>query len=744
MLQKLLSSLAITVFSLANIYVLKAQSPEGWRPCGTAEMQQQYLAQHPDAAREYQEMLRTAASLNAQQRQLLLYDTTTVVDVTVPVVIHIMYYGIPANNTNAPTNISDRQINDAIDVVNTDYRRHNADTSDIIPIFKQRIASVGFRFRLAKIDPNGNCTTGITRHYSIETNYGTSRVTGIVDWPRDKYLNIWIIDNVSFGAGGYTFNLSGDCSTLNDGIVLRNTQFGSIGRSCGANLCTRSLTHEIGHYFGLYHTWGPTNTPGIASNCGFTDYVSDTPQTAGYSQSTNGPCDTNYALCNDASGNPIIANVQNYMDYADCEKMFTLGQKAVMRALIVSSSCRRNLVSAANLVATGTNDGYGAVPCAPIVAFNPTKTTVCEGGSVQFRDYSYNINASGGTVHYAWSFPGGTPATATVLAPTVSYANAGVYDVTLTVTNSAGMGTTTTRQLIQVTGATSGLIAPLVNSFERSTYPNYSTTNPQRNYTTYYTSPTTYSTNTGWVRRQASGVTFAADSNAFLIVNNLQYAASTLSTLITPNINLSSLASPNLSFSYFYGMRDGITSNAALNVSFSTDCGTTWNSIQSYSASVLNLTGTTYQPGALPASPADWQTIQIPITNPYRGSTHFQIRFQMSNGAVPDNNFYFDKLQVSDLLGTHNTALTQHSISVYPNPLTNETAVHLELASSSTVQISLTDVLGREVLTVPAKAYPAGMQVITLPTSEHPLQAGVYLVRVGVNGESYTSKLAVQ
>jgi PKD repeat protein len=62
--------------------------------------------------------------------------------------------------------------------------------------------------------------------------------------------------------------------------------------------------------------------------------------------------------------------------------------------------------------------------------------TVCPGATVQFTDQSINNPTS-----YAWSFPGGTPATSSLPNPVVQYAETGNYDVSLTVTNSEGTST---------------------------------------------------------------------------------------------------------------------------------------------------------------------------------------------------------------------------------------------------------------------------------------------------------------
>lgn len=67
----------------------------------------------------------------------------------------------------------------------------------------------------------------------------------------------------------------------------------------------------------------------------------------------------------------------------------------------------------------------------PLTAnFIGSPVNVCEGGSVTFNNYS-----TGGADSWLWSFPGGEPATSTEPAPVVTYANPGLYDVTLVISN---------------------------------------------------------------------------------------------------------------------------------------------------------------------------------------------------------------------------------------------------------------------------------------------------------------------
>lgn len=77
----------------------------------------------------------------------------------------------------------------------------------------------------------------------------------------------------------------------------------------------------------------------------------------------------------------------------------------------------------------------------PVADFVANTDTVCDGGSVVFTDQSI-LNP----ISWNWSFPGGTPASATGPNPAVSYNTPGIYDVTLVAGNASGGTDTLTRQ----------------------------------------------------------------------------------------------------------------------------------------------------------------------------------------------------------------------------------------------------------------------------------------------------------
>jgi PKD repeat protein len=86
---------------------------------------------------------------------------------------------------------------------------------------------------------------------------------------------------------------------------------------------------------------------------------------------------------------------------------------------------------------TKTKTSYITVsPAPPVAGFSADVTKVLTSGHVNFTDLSTESPGS-----WSWSFTGGTPATSSLQNPSVTYSNSGVYDVTLTVSNSSGTST---------------------------------------------------------------------------------------------------------------------------------------------------------------------------------------------------------------------------------------------------------------------------------------------------------------
>ncbi len=103
----------------------------------------------------------------------------------------------------------------------------------------------------------------------------------------------------------------------------------------------------------------------------------------------------------------------------------------------------------AGLLGAGRIDAYAAIantPYEPTAEFTTPVTTILPGSSIEFQSLSTGVPST-----YAWEFQGGTPTISTNPAPTVTYQNAGVYTVYLTVTNEFGTDTETKTGYITVT-----------------------------------------------------------------------------------------------------------------------------------------------------------------------------------------------------------------------------------------------------------------------------------------------------
>ena len=188
-------------------------------------------------------------------------------------------------------------------------------------------------FSLADLDPNGEPTTGINRIQS-ELTYNGSQLAlkEMIQWDPTMYLNIWVVNSSDGGNGSafayYPASVEGS-SSIYDGVVC---SYWAVGRTeTAAWTHYKILTHEIGHWANLKHTWGDESGNQAIAGCSFDDGVEDTPNTIG-----NTDCDLEGSSCGSQD------NVQNYMDYSNCSNMFTTGQKTRMLAALNSDVGGRN------------------------------------------------------------------------------------------------------------------------------------------------------------------------------------------------------------------------------------------------------------------------------------------------------------------------------------------------------------------------------------------------------------------
>ncbi len=274
------------------------------KPCGTYEAREYYLKNLPgyaaklnaaeNAARaEYEAFLQNSKSAKTNSVQPTY---------TVPVVFHVLHKG---EAVGAGSNISDAALNAALNQVNKDFGKLNSDTISIDPLYKPLYKDAKMQFVLAKKDPNGNCTNGIVRYDDPNTDWSRDLLNYKYStmapgkWNPSKYLNIYIVSNIAgsdFGVTvGYTYLPGTSPVSAADAIVYRYDFL--------SGLDARSLSHEIGHWFGLSHTFGATNEPGF--ECG-NDDIYDTPATTGF-----------FSTCPKPGSYTVTPSVANPIDSSD-------------------------------------------------------------------------------------------------------------------------------------------------------------------------------------------------------------------------------------------------------------------------------------------------------------------------------------------------------------------------------------------------------------------------------------------
>ena len=338
---------------------------------------------------------------------------------TVPVVVHVLHLG---ESVGTGTNISDAQIQSAIDNMNDCYAGTGTYTTD-----------TDIQFQLAVQDPNCSATTGIVRvNASGTSDYSTSGITNdpgtslnevavkaLSKWPNSDYYNIWIVAGIdgNMGGGGvqgYAY-FPGAGSAVDGAVVLYNSFGYDPTETLGYNLKSYTnynvtANHELGHALNLYHTFegDDGDSDGVADQCP----VNADPSTDGDQCSDTDPHRRDDGDCGDSgftcagAGTDLADIVTNIMAYSSdaCQVKFSSGQSDRMRAALQTNR--------AGLLTSKALDAPGA-PFSPPLANSCTPQTDPAWGlagnyggiqTVQIKDITNNSgypssdNAATGTL----------------------------------------------------------------------------------------------------------------------------------------------------------------------------------------------------------------------------------------------------------------------------------------------------------------------------------------------------------
>ena len=489
----------------------------------------------------------------------------------------------------------------------------------------------------------------------------------------------------------------------------------------------------------------------------------------------------------------LTENVQNYMEYSQCQKMFTIDQGHAMHYTLTNAIANRNnLPTQANLIATGTQSPYNYNPnSVPVAEMHintdsinhydstnlpvPNTMVVCQNNPVYFFNESWNSIKMDSV---KWTFTNAVPSAASSIKGPyyndpkgnfvkVQFNKSGWQKATLTVYADTGVGANkrvvmdTVSKLIMVNNPSAPAVVAnntgYSEGFESAEIPgfnaNWMVNNVANNATKWaitnkaaYTGSNSIELNAYWTPT----VYMPSDNN----VNDID-------ELITPTMDLSTISRPlYLSFAYSYATR-GTTPASVLdifNIYYSSDCGENWAEVGSltpnndktykrnqlyYGASYSYSGDPLFANGGMDASAYTptaglWSLkkfrLDSLIDSLHSKNVRIKFKFLSSTNA---NNLYLDDINFSSSpLGinelTANNELT--GFQLYPNPSFGSTTLTYHLSKEQKVNIDLYDIVGNKIQPLLNQKQDMGDFTLQIPTGE--LQTGVYFIRIFSNGQN--------
>ena len=545
-------------------------------------------------------------------------------------------------------------------------------------------------------------------------------------------INIYFFNSVTSSTGSSLCGYSRFPPSA-DRIIMTN--------SCATNGST--MTHELGHFFSLYHTHGKTNTGTTdelvnGSNCSSKgDDICDTPADPNLSGLVNSSC-VYTGSGSDANGDTYVPNPRNIMSYArkSCRTEMTVGQ--YNRVAFSVANDRTNLAcsstpsycasNATNTIDTeienvnfNTINQSSVNNCSGYTNYTAVSTNVtkgqtyaltittgdCDGGSSYSRAFSAYIDWNGDADF--------TDAGELVLSQgnsTTTSANANVV-----VPSNAVTGITRMR-IVCTEGGVNG---------------------PCGTYT--YGETEDYSVNIG-----AATVSYCASN-----------ATSTIDTEIE-NVSFNTINQSSVNncagFSDYTGVSTNVAKGQTYTLSITTgDCdgGSSysrgiaaymdWNSDGDFTDSgeqlLIQGNGNTTTASA---------NITVP-TGAVSGSTRMRIVCTEGGVTGPCGTYTYGETEdYSVNIGSSQDVITDQNIidhniiTVYPNPTNGNLNLEIQTKADQTVAYELIDLVGRAIRT--NQTISNGNYSTTLDLSD--LESGVYLLKVNINGESTIRKIVLE
>lgn len=701
---------------------------ENW--CGSMDVLRRYLAGNPEANEQYLQFIEACERDEIDFAQngnssRALSDT-----IYIPVVFHIVHNG-DAIGAPGGENISDAQIISQIDALNNDFSLSPERLANVPDEFKALSAHTKIRFCLAQFDPSGNPTTGILRHNLGAASWDQPEIESQVKpstiWDRNKYFNVWTVrpggDMASSGVLAYAQFPPPFGAANTDGVVARYNTIGTTGILMANYDRGGTLTHEVGHWLGLYHIWGDDN-----GACNGSDRVSDTPnqgdQYFGCPTHPQVSCSTNDMF-------------MNHMDYSydGCKGMFTLGQEARMMG-VINGTLSSPSFSRASLKTGGLSRCYYNIDAAIANLLQPDSTLCTDVlnpiiyvkniGQTDINTLSISYGIDGSSTIYTWN--GLIPAlnNTYITLPAITGISNGNHQFTVSITNVNGAPDNNSQNdsaetEFSVSNQSTGFFTPYSEDFESGFFPpaDWTIQNPSNDVVK-------------WKEGSVGGYGL---SDLCIWIDNSAYTTTPgkrKDAFVMQNFDFSLISAPRLSFQYAYVSRG--TRYDSLAVSYSLNCGTTWNSIWKNGGKSMATSTNEAETPFVPIA-SEWDSVSLSLSY-LKGQTNVLIKFENTTGW--GNALYIDNINVTG--GNPNTAINEAKdakvdVSVFPNPASGFVTVKLP-SNHPFTEIQISDALGRK-----AQNHKIIDPISLVNVSD--LATGVYTITLQSNTFTQTEKLVV-
>jgi len=684
--------------------------------CGTMQTLEIKLQANPQLRKKFEDQRnRFNAAVREGINRLSDLQNGNRTMITVPVVFHVVH-------TN-PLIVTDQQLQAQLDTLNKDYAGINGDTVKIPAYFKPLFGKSGIQFCLARQTTTGEPTSGIDRVTTTKTSFlntddGVKHVsTGGADaWDPSSYFNVWICPLANGILGYGTFpNGSNDNE---QGVVVdyRALPGGSYAAYSGG----KTLTHESGHYFNLYHIWGDDN-----GACNGTDFVDDTPNQG----NSNTVCPSGIKTDNcTATGNGIM--YQNYMDYTydECLVMFTTQQVDRMEAalnafrpsLLTSIACQPPVLYNVDAQLRSINQPAQRI-CSN--SFSPVITITNRGQQVltALTITALLDNTTATTTSFSGNLAALTSADITLNPVTVTTGHH-LLKITLSNPNNTS-DQNTVNDTLTISFQYFPPVAALSESFEGSVFPpvGWDIVNPDNGLT--------------W--QKVTGVAKTGTSSA--AINNFTYSVTGQQDLLRLPDALIPAGTDSAFFSFQVAaatFTDVNTNNNVwdtLEVLISTDCGKTYSSLYKKWGSSL-VTHTTPVTSAFVPTAAEWRKDSVNISN-YIGGNKFLLAFKNTTGT--ENNIYIDDVNLRTV--TVNPNLKSRGFLVTPSPTSGAVTVQFYPQPTDVKSIAIFSMSGQKV----AEIIPNGQSNYYLMDISR-YSAGAYMVRAVMGNNVVVKKIIKQ